>query len=281
MSTSYEDILFEIKNRVATITLNRPDRLNAWTSAMDSSIKRAVIHATQDDDVRVIVVTGSGRGFCAGADMEQLKEIEDSQGGSHPPSYGVSRRDRLSFEGPDVTEHYKGRFGYIQQCPKPIIAALNGPAAGVGLVMALYCDMRFAASNAFITTAFSRRGLIAEHGTSWLLPHLVGLAQSLDLLFSARKVGAEEAYDMGLVNKVFAQESFMDEVMGYARMLADMASPRSIAVIKSQVYAALFQSLNEAIAIGDEEMGKSFTSEDFREGIAHFVEKRAASFTGR
>lgn len=277
----YEDLLYEVKGRVAVLTLNRPDRLNAWTGAMEKSMKRAMAAAVADDDVRVIVLTGAGRGFCAGADMGLLQRIEARKGEESEADERAGTFDFASGLGPDVSPHYGGRFGYLMQVKKPIIAAINGPAAGLGLVVALYADIRFAGSEAKFTTAFASRGLIAEHGISWLLPQLVGPAHSLDLLMSARKLMADEAARIGLVNRTFPQENFMANVMDYAAMLAETVSPRSMAVMKAQIWKALFQSFDEALAVGDSEMQKSFSSEDFKEGVAHFVEKRTANFTGR
>lgn len=278
----YEDLLYEIKDRVAVLTLNRPDKLNAWTAAMEKSIKSALAAAVRDDTVRVIVVTGAGRGFCAGADMNLLQKIKPANWEDRELAT-AAREEDFDFRsglGPDVTPHYGGRFGYLFQVKKPIIVAINGPAAGLGLVFALYADMRFAGSDAKFTTAFAQRGLIAEHGISWLLPRLVGPANALDLLLSARKATAAEAERMGLVNKVFAQENFMGAVMDYAMTLAETVSPRSMAVMKAQIWKSLFQNFNEAVETGDSEMQASFATADFKEGVAHFVEKRKANFTG-
>ena len=280
--SSYEDLLYEVKNRIAVLSLNRPDSLNAYTTAMGQSLKGAIAEAVADDAVRVIVLTGAGRGFCAGADMKLLQSITPA---SRPaPGPNAQAPDATPHFhaglGPDVGAHYGGRFGYLLQAPKPVIAALNGPAAGLGLVLALYADLRFAGSDAKFTTSFAQRGLIAEHGISWMLPRLVGPAHALDLLLSARKFSAAEAERIGLVNKVFPQAAFMDEVMAYARSLADTVSPRSLAVIKAQLWQSPFQDYNQALAVADGEMAKSFASADFREGVAHFVEKRAAAFTG-
>jgi enoyl-CoA hydratase/carnithine racemase len=283
--TTYEDVLYEVRDRVALITLNRPEFLNAFTAAMGRGLQQAVAAAVADETVRVIVLTGAGRGFCAGADMKLLQQISPAGGAerAHGEAAGaaaVPRRD-ANAPGPDVSAHYGGRFGYLLQAKKPVIAALNGPAAGLGLVIALYADIRFAASDAKFTTSFAQRGLIAEHGSSWLLPRLVGPAHALDLLLSARKIGAAEAERLGLVNKVFAQAGFMDEVMAYARALADTVSPRSMAVIKAQLWKIPFQDFASALALADDEMQKSFKSDDFREGVAHYVEKRAPKFQGR
>ena len=265
--TSYEDVLYEVRDRVAVITLNRPEFLNAFTAAMGRGLQQAVAAAVADESVRVIVLTGAGRGFCAGADMKLLQQIQpDAPAAQRPGTEG---------------EFGSSRFGYLIRAPKPVIAALNGPAAGLGFVIALYADIRFAASEAKLTTSFAQRGLIAEHGSSWLLPRLVGPAHALDLLLSARKIGAAEAERLGLVNKVFAQADFMDEVMAYARALADTVSPRSMAVIKAQLWKVPFQDFATALALADDEMQKSFKSDDFREGVAHYVEKRAPKFTGR
>ena len=279
----FEDVLYEVRNHVAVIRLNRPEALNAFTAAMGVGLRKAVGAAVADDSVRVIVLTGSGRGFCAGADMKLLQGIKtDAASAQKRAAQSAEASSDVSSDlGPDVSGHYGGRFGYMLKARKPIIAAINGPAAGLGFVIALYADLRFAGSDAKFTTSFAQRGLIAEHGVSWLLPRLVGPAHALDLLLSARKFGAAEAEKMGLVNKVFEQAKFMDEVMAYARTLADTVSPRSMAVIKAQVWKAPFQDFAGALLVADTEMQKSFTSEDFKEGVAHYVEKRAPSFTGR
>jgi len=278
--SEFGDVLYEVRDRVAVISLNRPEALNAFTAAMGAGLKKAVGAAVADESVRVIVLTGAGRGFCAGADMKLLQGIK---GGATSASQGPDEPspDFSSALGPDVSAHYGGRFGYLFKAAKPVIAAINGPAAGLGLVLALYADIRFAGSDAKFTTSFAQRGLIAEHGASWLLPRLVGPAHALDLLLSARKFGAAEAEKIGLVNKVFPQATFMEEVMAYARTMADTVSPRSIAVIKAQIRKSPFQDFESALAVADSEMLKSFKSEDFKEGVAHYVEKRAPAFKGR
>jgi enoyl-CoA hydratase/carnithine racemase len=277
---AYPDILYETKDRIATITLNRPDRLNAYTDRMAQSIRLAMADAARDKDVRVIVLTGAGRGFCAGADMDVLQGIppdgerrasraEDDQGEAFQSDLGPS----LDAEFADMR-----RFSYFMRTKKPIIAAINGPIAGIGLVLALYADMRFVSDKAVLTTSFAQRGLIAEHGISWLLPRLIGPAHALDLLLSARKISPAEAEKMGLVNKVFAQEGFMENVLAYAHLLADTVSPRSMAVMKAQVWKAYFQTFGEALEIADAEMPPSFRWPDFKEGVSHFLEKRAPKF---
>lgn len=269
---AHEQILYGVDGGVATITLNRPDRLNAWTGTMHREVKAAMREAGADPRVRVIVLTGAGRGFCAGADMAALQTIQ-SDGRNAPPA-------DEPFDA-SAAKDFSKTYSYFPAVPKPIVAAINGACAGLGLVIALYADMRFASDAAVFTTAFSRRGLVAEHGISWLLPRLVGIANAADLLFSARRVGALEAKEMGLVSRVFPQDVFAQEVAAYAGMLAREVSPRSMREMKRELWNAQFQSLGEAIEAANADMPASFTSEDFKEGIAHYLEKRAPSFTGR
>ena len=271
----YNEILYETRERVATITLNRPDKLNAWTRTMDSEVRAAVQAAADDPDVRAIVVTGAGRGFCAGADMSLLGGIATDRAVAEH-----ALQDASAPAGDSLTANYVAAFGYLLRVGKPVIAAINGPVAGIGLCFALYCDIRLMADGAKLTTAFARRGLIAEHGISWLLPRLIGPMHALDLLLSARTVPAAEVAQMGLV-KLLPQEGFANAAHAAAVDLAQLSSPRSIGVIKRQVYDALFQSLAQAAEVADLEMFKSFGAEDFREGVLHFIEKRPPAFTGR
>lgn len=276
---AYEEILYDVADRVATVTLNRPAKLNAWTRLMEKEVRAAMAEADRDDNVRVVIVTGAGRGFCAGADMQMLSGVAGAQGSE------AALRDRLGDwlaapQRDDVRADFQKTYSYFPTLGKPIIAAINGPVAGLGLVISLYCDMRFASDQAKFSTAFARRGLIAEHGISWMLPRLIGVANALDLLYSARNVDAAEALRMGLVSRVLPQEGFLDGVRAYAAELATVVSPRSTRIIKRQVYDALFQTLEEAINVGNEEMLKSFACQDFQEGVAHFLQKRPPRFTG-
>ncbi len=275
---SYQEILFDVSDGIATITLNRPEKLNAWTGVMETEVRDAMNAASVRADVRAIILTGAGRGFCAGADMDNLQSIGDGQRSN---SVGIPAAPGAIEDGLAVTEDFKQRYSYFPSVPKPIIAAVNGPCAGLGMVMALYADIRFAAEGVKFTTSFSRRGLIAEHGISWMLPRLVGLSNALDLLLSGRVVMADEALHMGLVSNVFPPETFMAEVRAYATEIVKMVSPRSVRVMKQQLYNVQFQTLQQAIFTANEEMTRSFDSEDFREGVAHFVEKRHPKFTGR
>jgi enoyl-CoA hydratase/carnithine racemase len=269
----YSDILYGVDAGVATVTLNRPDRLNAWCGTLDADVRTAMRAASDDPAVRVIVLTGAGRGFCAGADMNVLQGIQDGGSAARP--------------GPPVPwdagarEDFRKQYSWFPAVPKPIIGAINGPCAGLGMVLALYTDIRFASDAAVFSTAFSRRGLIAEHGISWLLPRLIGMANAADLLFSARRVDAVEAKALGLVSRVIPHVDFIGEVTAYARMLASEVSPRSLREMKREIWNAQFQGLGDAIEAANADMAGSFASEDFKEGVAHYLEKRAAAFTGR
>ena len=269
---AYEEILYAVEDGVAKVTLNRPDKLNAFTPRMNEEVRSAMRAAVDDDAVRVIVLTGAGRGFCAGADMGTLQTIHSDAARTTPSPNPFERSADAGFHWPN---------SYFPSVRKPIVAAINGACAGLGFVYALYADIRFASDSAVFTTSFSRRGLVAEHGVSWLLPRLVGIGRAADLLYSARRVSAAEAAAMGLVNRVIPHAEFEAEVTAYARMLAKEVSPRSLREMKREIWAAQFQTLDQAIKQANADMGASFESEDFKEGLAHFVEKRAANFTGR
>ena len=278
-----QETLYHTANRVATITLNRPDKLNAWTALMESEVRSHLENAEQDDGVRVIIMTGAGRGFCAGADLSLLSAVAergldsralDDRGREQVLPDGANRREGAA---PD----FQKKYSYFPAIGKPVIAAINGPVVGLGLVITLYCDLRLASDASRFSTTFARRGLIAEYGMAWMLPRIIGIANALDLLFSARTIDAAEALRMGLVNRVFPQETFLEKAQEYAQELASTVSPRSLRIIKRQVYEAMSQPLGEAFDISVREMMACFRTEDFKEGVAHFVQKRPAAFTGK
>ena len=270
-AVTYQHILYEASDKIATITLNRPDRMNAWTAIMERDVRHAMETAAADDNVRVIVLTGAGRAFCAGADMEGLKGIDPNE---------IRRGENTPFDM-NRRADWQTRYAYYPAIPKPVIGMLNGATAGIGLVHALYCDLRFAADNTVITTAFSRRGLIAEHGISWMLPRIVGHANALDLLMSSRRVSSEEALRIGLVNRLYPPDQLREQTYAYARDLADFVSPSAISVIKRQLYDVPSQSLAEATIDANREMVVALRGSDFREGVASFMEKRPPRFTGK
>jgi enoyl-CoA hydratase/carnithine racemase len=250
-------VLYEVADRVATITLNRPDRLNAWMGQMETEYRAAMAQAEADAEVRAIVVTGAGRGFCAGADSKALAVLREAG------EYDSGVRDEVEIG-----------FAWQLRMTKPVIAAINGPAAGVGLVLALFCDLRFAVAGAKLTTSFARLGLPAEHGTSWLLPRLVGRSRAADLLFSSRVVLAEEAATIGLVDRVCS----VDETLAYARALASEVSPSSLATIKRQLWDDESRSLDASIADAYERLNTMVGEPDFAEGSRALQEKRPPRF---
>jgi enoyl-CoA hydratase/carnithine racemase len=255
-----EVVYTQVEDGVAVITLNRPDRLNAWTAEMEHAYFDSLEECGDSAEVRVIVVTGAGRGFCAGADMHDLQAIGDGS----IDTAGLERERRPQT--------------FPLTIEKPIIAAINGACAGIGLVQALMCDLRFAAEGAKLTSAFARRGLVGEHGIAWILPRLIGPANALDLLLSARVVLAEEAHGLGLVNRVIRPELLLERTLEYAHELAVNCSPASMATIKRQVYADLDRGLGEALAQADELMLASFAAADFQEGVTSFLQRRDPRF---
>ena len=268
---NFQQVIYSVESQVATVTLNRPEQLNAWTDIMADEVYQAMQAANADEAVRVIVLTGAGRAFCAGGDVHGFK----SDHPRHlidklPRTFDFSRR-------PD----YQSRATYFPSIQKPIIAMLNGPTAGLGLVHALFCDLRFAADDATITTAFARIGLASEYGMAWILRQVVGHARALDLLLSARKVRGPEALRLDLVHELHPREKLREATYAYARDLAENVSPRSLRVIKTQLWNLPFQSLHEAVMQDSDDMMSSNVSEDFTEGKRAFKEKRPPRFTGR
>lgn len=271
---AYESILYDVADRICTITLNRPDKLNAWTRQMHLDLKDAMYKAGADPEVRAIILTGAGRGFCAGADMGGLQAIGAGA------STDRSSKAQEGLPGGSGLAEFRMNYSYFPAIPKFIIAAINGPAAGLGMVIPLYADLRFAGESAVFTTAFAQRGLIAEHGISWMLPRIVGHANALDLLLSARRVSSEEALRIGLVNRLYPADQLREQTYAYARDLADFVSPSAMAVIKRQLYDVPFQTLAEATIDANREMHVALQGADFREGVASFMEKRPPRFTG-
>jgi enoyl-CoA hydratase/carnithine racemase len=271
----YEQITYEVDDMVATVTLNRPDKLNAWTARMGDEIRDALTQAGRDEAVRAIVITGAGRGFCAGADMAVLDKV----------STGVREKGAdwaaNASAGRQTNDRKEAKFRYMIEVPKPIIGAINGPTAGIGFVLPLYCDIRLASDSAFFLTAFAQRGVPAEHGSAWLLPRLIGPGPAMDIMFSSRRVHADEALRFGLVSQVFPEATFHAQVRDYARTLAQRSSPLSLRKMKHEIWAGLEQTFDQAIDLFEHDLVDCFASDDFREGVAHFVEKRAPAFTGR
>lgn len=272
MGVSSDLALLDIDRGVATITFNRPEANNGWTGGLEQAYYNRLEACQADPNVKVIVVTGAGRSFCPGADMNMLSGAAGAGGnlsgqaenGSSESSQPVGRTDQpLNFPA---------------TVRKPVIGAINGACAGVGLIQALMFDLRFAAAGAKFTVAFARRGLIAEYGSAWLLPRIVGQANAMDLLLSSRVVLAEEALTMGLVNRVIDKDSLLETTQAYARDLAINCSPTSMAVMKQQVARAWEMDLPNAMTEAHRLMNESLRRPDFVEGVKSFVEKREPKF---
>lgn len=271
----YQEILYEVQDPVAIITMNRPEALNALTGRMQAEIRHAVGAAELDPAVVGIVLTGAGRGFCAGADMQGLNATASGDSGAREDLSDL----KASPGDPMMGENFQVTFTYLLSIQKPLIAAINGPCAGLGFCYALLCDMRFVERQAKFTTAFSQRGLIAEHASSWLLPRLIGAGRALDLLWSARKFTGEEAKELGLAERLVEQGESVQTAVDYIKELASVASPTSFKVIKAQVYRHLNMELGEAMKESNEWMAESLVREDFKEGVSSFLEKRSPEFS--
>ncbi len=263
---------YAVDSRVATITLHRPDRLNAWTGRMHAEYRSLLQRAATDPGVRVIVVTGAGRGFCAGADARAL------EGHVERGAYDAGLGDDVAMPGYGVRPEFDADFAFQFGIPKPIIAAVNGPAAGVGLVLACYCDLRFAAQGAKLTTSHGRLGLPAEYGLSWLLPRLVGVTRAADLLLSSRVVLAEEAERLGLVNRVLPPDELLAFTYDYAGRLATEIAPSSLAATKLQLYRDLHGDVASSVRDAGARMADMMAGVDFAEGVAALTEKRPPAF---
>ncbi len=281
---NYQEIEYDVAGGVATVTFNRPGRLNALTLRTTAELRDAVLAAEADEEARVIVITGAGRGFSAGADIASLGALADGEPhrlAGEAGEYGRSAADRDLHGRDGAREDFRREHSFLPGVAKPVVAGINGPAAGLGLVIALYADIRIASEHARFTTAFAKRGLVAEYGLAWILPRLVGLGQAIDLTFSSRIIDAEEALRIGLVSRVISHDNFSAALHDIASDLAHRSSPRSLRVMKKQFYDAQFEPLAEAYDKAIAEMLESFGSEDFREGVAHWQQKREPSFTGK
>lgn len=281
----YEDILYDVEEPVATIRFNRPARLNAYTSRMGDEMRHALAEAERDERVVAIVLTGAGRGFCSGADLKGLQGLgegntaEGNTAEDSAESMGRGSEELAAARPGDPSmAGFQGPYAYMMAIRKPIIAAINGPAAGLGFAIPLFADMRFASDRAIFTTAFAQRGLIAEWGIGWNLPRLVGPAHALDLLLSARRIDAAEAARIGLVNQVLPHDELMPFVRNYVQHLADSVSPTSMAIIKRQIWENLETDLDPALRESIELMKQSLRRPDFREGVQSFLEKRPPKF---
>jgi enoyl-CoA hydratase/carnithine racemase len=265
-------VAYQVESGVATITLSRPHRMNAWTGRMHTEYRWALDQAQHDATVRVVVVTGEGRAFCAGADAGALEGHVEK--GGYDPGTGPD----LARPGFGVRPEFDHDFAFHFGLRTPVIAAINGPAAGVGLVLACYCDLRFAAAGVKLTTSHGRLNLPAEYGLSWVLPRIIGLGRSLDLLLSSRIVLAEEALALGLVNRVWPGEELLERTYEYARSLAEGIAPRSLAETKRQVYVDQHRDVGSSVDEARSLLEEMMTEPDFHEGVNALIDKRDPSF---
>ena len=267
-------INYEISDGIATIIFNRPHRMNAWTGRMHTEYRYTLNEADLNDEVRAIVLTGAGRSFCVGADSRAL-EGHVAKGG-----YDPGTPEAMVDPGQGVQKEFQASFAYHFGLSKPVIAAINGPAAGVGLVLACYADLRFAIPGIKLTTAHGKLNFPAEYGLSWLLPRMIGLSRANDLLLTSRVFMSEEARDIGLVNRLCPRETLMQETYDYVSHMIEVVSPASLRQTRWQVYRDLHRDVASAVEDSESLIYEMSRDNDYREGISAFIEKRKPKWTG-
>lgn len=253
---------------VGLITLNRPHRMNAWTGRMHTEYRWCLAELDRNTEVGAIVVTGKGRGFCVGGDSEALTGHAEKGG------YDPGTPKEMARPGYGVDERFEASFAYQFGLSKPILAAMNGPAAGVGLALACFADLRFAAAGARFTTAHGKLNLPAEYGLSWLLPRMLGLTRANELLLSSRVFTAEEALELGLVNEVLPADAVLERTMDYARNLLATVSPNSLRQTRWQIYRDLQQPVTDSVNASEDLLNQMMKEPDYAEGVKAFLEKR-------
>jgi enoyl-CoA hydratase/carnithine racemase len=271
---NFAEIIYDKSDRVATVTMNRPEKMNAWTPKMGAEMRTAMMDAEHDPNVGAIIVTGAGRAYCAGADMGALSNIA---AGTAPARGDAVPDEWLAQQRAD----YRTAYSWPLALNKPVIGAINGACVGLGFTTCLYQDIRIASENARMGLIFTQRGLAIEHGSSWMLPRIVGLARAVELAITGRLVDAHEALEIGLVNRVVAQDKLMATAREMASGIANKCSPLGVAQAKKMIYQHLFTDLAAGVRDDDASMEMMTRSDDFKEGVKAFVEKRAPKFTAR
>ena len=267
-------IIYSIEDEIATIRLNRPHRMNAWTGRMHTEYRYVLDQADHDDSVRAIVVTGEGRGFCVGADTQALEGHVDKGG------YDPGTPDKLVMPGKGVRSEFEASFAYHFGLTKPVVAAINGPAAGVGLVLACYADIRFAVPGVKFTAAHGKLNFPAEYGLSWLLPRMIGLTRANDLLLTSRVFLSDEAYELGMINRLVESKRLMQETYDYVRQMKDTVSPGSLRETRWQIYTDLHQDVASAVNASESLLNDMSKQSDYQEGVRAFIEKRKPEWKG-
>ena len=260
---------FEIdKEGIATIWLSRPKRMNAWTGRMHTEYRYLLSRAEQDQGVRGIVVTGRGKGFCVGGDSDALT------GHIRKGGYDSGTSDKIEWPGYGISDDFDALFAYHYGLSKPIVAAINGPVAGVGLALACFVDIRFAAPGIKLTTAHGKLNLPAEYGLSWVLPRLVGLGRANDLLLTSRVFYSEEALTMGLVNQLFDSVNIVQQARGYLHEMVRAVSPNSIKQTRWQIYKDLHRDAASSVEDSEKLLKEMMREQDYQEGVQAFLDKR-------
>ena len=276
---NFAEIIYDKSDRIATVTFNRPEKMNAWTPTMGAETRTALLDADRDPTIGAIIVTGAGRAYCAGADMGGLSEISSGRarasGAGSSPS--PDQEEWLRAQRPD----YRNQYAYVLGLSKPVIGAINGACVGLGFTTCLYQDIRIASENARMGLIFVQRGLAIEHGSSWMLPRIVGVARAVELAVTGRLVDADEALRIGLVHRVVPQASLIETAREVAGHIANKCAPLGVSEAKKLVWRHLFTDLATAIREDDESMTMMTRSEDFKEGVRAFNEKRPAKYQGR
>jgi len=272
----FAEIIYDKKDRVATVTMNRPEKMNAWTPRMGAEMRTAMLDAERDPAVGALIVTGAGRAYSAGADMGQLSNIAAGTASPHGGAAQV-HDEWLRAQRAD----YQTSYSWPMALNTPVIGAINGACVGLGFTTCLYHDIRIASENARMGLIFTQRGLSIEHGSSWMLPRIVGVARAMELAVTGRLIDANEALEMGLVTRVVPQDKLMATAREIASGIANKCSPLGVAQAKKLIYQHLFTDLATGVRDDDASMETMTRSEDFKEGLKAFLEKRAPKFTGR
>lgn len=273
--SSYLDtVTVEHIDGIAVLRLNRPHRNNAWSGKMHMAYRHHLLAADEDESIRAIVVTGTGRAFCVGGDSKAL------EGHAEKGAYDPGTTSEMANPGYGRSPNFDAPFAYQMGLTKPIVAALNGPVAGIGLALAAFADLRFAVPGVKFTTAHGKLNLPAEYGLSWILPRLMGLGRANDILLTSRIFYSDEAYQLGFVNSLFAADSLLEETLNYVRQMITTVSPNSLRQTRWQTYEDQHLSAAESVRRSEVLLNEMMKEPDYGEGVQAFVQKRAPNWQG-